>query len=95
MFIDAVEHEIEVHEDARFFLATDDETTKDTLRSRFADRIITPETPASRSDISGIRSGLAAMWTLAATQTIYGSAGSSFSVMAAKVGGNQLQILSK
>jgi len=95
MFIDAVEHEIEVYEDARFFLATDDEATKDTLRSRFSDRIITPETPASRSDISGIRSGLAAMWTLAATQTIYGSAGSSFSVMAAKVGGNQLQILSK
>jgi len=35
------------------------------------------------------------MWTLAATSTIYGSAGSSYSVMAAKIGENQLQVLTQ
>jgi hypothetical protein len=32
------------------------------------------------------------MWTLAATQKIYGSAGSSFSPMAASIGGTPLEI---
>ena len=32
---------------------------------------------------------------LASTTTIYGSAGSSYSVMAAKIGDNNLEILSK
>lgn len=35
------------------------------------------------------------MWTLAATSTIYGSAGSSYSVMAAKIGENRLQVLTQ
>lgn len=95
LFIEAGDRELATHEDTRFFVATDDEPTKDELRRHFGDRIITADTPAARSSTDGIRGGLADMWTLARTSVIYGSAGSSFSTMAAKVGGNKIVVLTK
>lgn len=95
LFTDAAQREIDLHEDTRIFLATDDEPTKQALKAQFGNRIITSDKPAARNGIAGIRGGLAEMWTLAATSTIYGSAGSSYSVMAAKIGENQLQVLTQ
>jgi hypothetical protein len=67
---------------------------KHELKERFGQRIITPSATASRNDIEGIRGGLADMYTLAATCHIYGSAGSSFSPMAASIGNTPLEIIS-
>ena len=95
LFVDAARREIDQHNDTRIFLATDDETTKTALKAEFGDRIITSPKPAARNSIAGIRGGVAELWMLASTSTIYGSAGSSYSIMAAKIGDNNLEILSK
>ena len=95
LFVDAARREIDQHDDTRIFLATDDEATKTALKAEFGNRIITSPKPAARNSIAGIRGGVAELWMLASTTTIYGSAGSSYSVMAAKIGDNNLEILSK
>ena len=85
LFIDAAQREIDLHDDTRIFLATDDEGTKTALKAEFGNRIITSSKPAARNSIAGIRGGVAELWMLASTSTIYGSAGSSYSVMASKI----------
>ena len=95
LFVDAARREIDQHDDTRIFLATDDEGTKTALKAEFGNRIITSSKPAARNSIAGIRGGVAELWMLASTSTIYGSAGSSYSVMAARIGDNNLEILSK
>ena len=95
LFIDAAQQEINLHDDTRIFLATDDEGTKTALKAEFGNRIITSSKPAARNSIAGIRGGVAELWMLASTSTIYGSAGSSYSVMASKIGENKLEVLSK
>lgn len=93
LFIKSIKQEIETHDDARFFLATDSNEVKQQLSKLFGQRIITPAEEAKRDSIDGIRGGLADMWTLAATQRIYGSALSSFSPMAASIGGIPLTVI--
>lgn len=95
LFIAAGEKEIALNPSTKIFLATDDEMVKEELYGIFGDRIITADKQADRSGTDGIRGGLTDMYTLSRTDTIYGSAGSSFSVMAAKVGGNRLVILER
>lgn len=95
LFIAAGEKEIALNPSTKIFLATDDEGVKGELSGIFGDRIITADKQADRSGTDGIRGGLTDMYTLSRTDTIYGSAGSSFSVMAAKVGGNRLVILER
>ena len=95
LFIDAAQREIDLPDDTRILLATDDEGTKTALKAEFGNRIITSSKPAARNSIAGIRGGVAELWMLASTSTIYGSAGSSYSVMASKIGENKLEVLSK
>ena len=93
LFVDKVKEEIDRHEDSKVFLATDDEAVKQEFRELFGQRVITPTAVATRSSVEGIRGGLVDMYTLAATQKIFGSAGSSFSTMAASVGGVSCEVL--
>ncbi len=95
LFIEAGKKEIGKNAATKIFLATDDEGVKKEMTGIFGDRIITPQQSADRDSTDGIRGGLTDMYTLARTAVIYGSAGSSFSVMAAKIGGNKLVILEK
>lgn len=93
LFIKHIKQEIDTHEDSCFYLATDSNQVKQELIHLFGERIITSSEDASRDNITGIRGGLADMWTLAATQKIYCSALSSFSPMAASIGGVPLQVV--
>lgn len=93
LFTDAADREIDAHSDTRIYLATDDEPTKAELRRRYGDRVITPAVPAARNSASGIQGGLIDMYTLARTAVIYGSAASSFSRMASKLGAARLIVL--
>lgn len=95
LFLQKVEAAIEAHADTKVFLATDSTAVKHLLTSRFGSRIITPGQEARRDSTDGIRGGLADMYTLARTNIIYGSAGSTFSPMAARIGGNEIEILSR
>ena len=93
LFIKKVREEIELHNDTKVFLATDSTDVKKEFIAAFGSRIITPQEDACRDSISGIRGGIIDLWTLASTQKIYGSAGSSFSPMAASIGGVPLEIM--
>lgn len=93
LFINKVREEIELHDDTKVFLATDSAEVKKEFIAAFDSRIITPKEDACRDSISGIRGGVVDLWTLASTQKIYGSAGSSFSPMAASIGGVPLEIM--
>ncbi len=95
LFIEAGKQEIDGHPDTKIFVATDDEPTKRQLREIFGDRLMMQQVEADRGSTQGIRGGLIDMYTLARTKVVYGSAGSSFSMMAAKIGGNKLVTLTK
>lgn len=95
LFIDKVKEEIDTHADTTVFLATDSDEVKNELRKIFGTRIITPNKEACRNNIEGIRGGLIEMWTLSTTQKIYGSVGSSFSAMAASIGGTKFEMVKK
>jgi len=95
LFIDKGHNELALHPELTIFLATDSEEVKLQMQQEFGKHIVTSGHEASRDSIQGIQEGLADMWTLAKTQKIYGSAGSSFSQMAAKIGGNKLEILER
>ena len=75
------------------YLATDSEEVKREMKERYGDRIFCSGKKADRGSLEGIREGITDMYTLARTQKIYGSYQSSFSDMAAQIGGTPLEIL--
>lgn len=94
LFIEAARREKEACSGLRIFLATDSEEVKREFQDTFGDSVITSRQPADRGSVEGIKSAVAEMWTLASTRKIYGSAGSSYSTMAASVGQTTVEILS-
>lgn len=95
LFTDAIDREAEAHADLRIYLATDDEATKAALFDRYGDRILTSPAEATRESANGIREALVEMLTLSCTQHIYGSAGSTFSPIAACLGDVPITILQR
>ena len=93
LFVDRMRALINERPAQRFFLATDDEPTKQQLRRLFGPAIVTAESRAERGTVKGIQAAVAEMFTLARASCIYGTADSSFSVMASRIGGNRLHIL--
>ena len=79
----------------KFFLATDDAAVKQRLETKFAGRIITQQTRLSRSDSEGMLGSVVDLWTLAATKKIIGSFGSSYSELAAELGGIEMVLPSR
>lgn len=95
LFYQAIDQAIERYTDTRVYVATDDEPTKAAMRQRYGNqRIITAVAAARRDSVSGLQDAVVEMWTLAATSHIYGSAGSSFSEIAARLGHTPFTILS-
>lgn len=93
LFINKVKEEIDNHDNTMVFLATDSNDVKAEFIKTFGNCIITPMEEASRGDLQGIRGGLAEMYALASTKKIYGSKGSTYSIMAADIGGIEMQTL--
>lgn len=103
LFIEAIDREQEsssrmaAYHGAPFsiYLATDDEATKEALRRRYGKRVITSEAEATRESTDGIRDALVEMYALSRTRQIYGSAGSTFSPIAACLGDVPITILQR
>ena len=93
LFENKIKEEIEKNPDTCIFLATDDEPTKKTLTAEFPGRILTSSKAAERGTVDGIQDALAEMYALASCERIYGSAGSSFSIIASKLKQTPLCIL--
>lgn len=77
------------------YLATDDEATKVALRKRYGKRVIMSNAKATRESTDGIRDALVEMYALSRTRHIYGSAGSTFSPIAACLGDVPITILQR
>ena len=100
LFIEAIDKDLERYEKAlsplyTIYLATDDEATKEIMRKRYGDRIITSDVKASRESVDGIREALVELFALSRTSHIYGSAGSTFSPIAACLGNVPITILQR
>ena len=93
LFIEAMENAIELEEQTNFYLATDSESDKQLLIEKFGNRIITSPYPAERNTIEGMKNAVVDLYALSRTHTIFGSYYSSFSEIAAELGGCKLHIL--
>ena len=83
----AMNREIQHNFNTRFFLSTDDETLKRTLVQQYSDRIITQRTSVCRDTLEGMEEAVVDLWCLAGTCKLLGSYWSSFTDMAAELGG--------
>jgi len=95
LFTDVLDREAEAHSDLRIYLATDDEATKSALRQRYGERLLMSDAEATRESTNGIRDALVEMLALSRTSHIYGSAGSTFSPIAACLGDVPITILQR
>lgn len=95
LFENKMQELLDMKQAEQFFLATDDKSVENQMKSRFGDRIICHDNKKfSRSDAQGMLDGLIDMLALSRCGCIYGSYGSTFSRMAAYLGDKELIILS-
>lgn len=93
LFKDRMSAEIEKNPGARFFLASDDVETKSELVHEFGDRIVTRRVVKDRFDKGGIEDAVIDLMLLSRMRSVWGSFGSSFSVVASQIKGIPLEIL--
>lgn len=74
-----------------YYLSTDDEQVKTQLQSEFGDRLFTRSIPLSRSNTAGMQEAVIDLFLLSRTSKIIGSHASSFSAVAAEIGGTSLE----
>lgn len=85
--------EIQARPDVRFYLATDDADIKQRLLDRFGkERIITAQTPLRRDSQEGMHGAVIDLFALSRTEKLIGSYYSSYSEIAAELGGIELVI---
>ncbi|MCW5515596.1 hypothetical protein [Muriicola sp. Z0-33] len=87
-FVSIVDKEIERDPKVSFFVSTDDEETKQHLISNYGDKIIYNEISSyDRNDPLAVKDAVVDLYCLAATSKLFGSHHSSFSQVAAIIGG--------
>ena len=89
LFCDAMKREIELCENTKFYVATDESE----LKRIFGNRILSIDTDCNRNSLQGIKDAVKEMWLLSRTSKIYGSFYSSYSEVASQLGGIPLNIL--
>lgn len=95
LFIKQMEEIVEHQPDTTFYLATDSEEEKQTLRQAFGNRIITSPHAAERHSLSGMQEALIELYMLSRTSRIIGSMQSSYSETAAQIGRIQCEFINK
>jgi len=96
LFENAMDMEIELDSDVKFFLATDSAETEAHLRQLYGERIIVhKKSSLDRNNVAAIRDAMVDLYCLSKTKKIIGSFASSFSEVAAQISGLELVILDK
>lgn len=95
LFIKQMEEIVEHQPDTIFYLATDSEAEKLTLKQAFGNHIITSPHAAERHSLSGMQEALIELYMLSRTSKIIGSMQSSYSETAAQIGGIQCTFINK
>lgn len=83
---------MEQYPDAKFYIASDDAEVKWRLRDTFKGRTLAQETDGLRDNAFSLGEALVDLCCLAATRRVIGSYWSSFSDLAAEIGGVPLEI---
>jgi hypothetical protein len=93
LFFEAMDAIVKANPAQRFYLATDDESTKMAMTERYGEALLMSSSKAERGTVEGIKDAVVEMFTLARCREIYGTADSSFSVIASRIGDIHLTIL--
>lgn len=94
LFVIRMDQEIALNPDIHFYIASDSMNEKLELQKQYGDRIIMSLKEVQRNNKDGIIDALIELYILSRTCKIYGSAHSSFSTLAASIGGVELEIVS-
>jgi hypothetical protein len=94
-FIASMRSAIEQNNETNFYVASDSTEEKNHLKSIFGNRIVTREISLRRDTEKGIIDALVELYTLSKTKQIIGSAGSTYSTLAADIGKIPIEILSQ
>lgn len=92
-FVAAMQREVEHNSHVRFYVATDDDAVKRMLQARFAGRIVTQHVQGGRADLVGMEEAVVDLFVLSRTDKLLGSYWSSFTDMAAEMGGMSVEIV--
>lgn len=93
LFYKAIDEELKLNNSLSIYLATDSENVKEDFKNKYGNRIFFSTSEADRNSVSGIMDAVAEMYVLSMTNIIYGSYGSSYSEVAAALGGIPLIVL--
>lgn len=95
LFIERMQAEIEKENQTKFYLATDSEEDKESLRKVFGERIITSPREADRGSLQGMEDALIELYTLSKASRIIGSFRSTYSEAAALIGKIPCEVMIK
>lgn len=94
-FENIAEKLIKENNKVKIFVATDDELTKSYFKEKFMDNILYNKTPARRDTKEGIIDAAAELYIMSSSRHIYGSYWSSYSEIAALMGGCPLTVVKR
>ncbi|MDR2814211.1 MAG: hypothetical protein LBB79_06105 [Prevotellaceae bacterium] len=95
LFIEKMKSEIAADPTTCFYVASDSVEEKKALIDLWGDKIITRENFVRRDTKEGIIEAVVELYTLASTQKIYGSSGSSYSMLASELKNTPIEILTQ
>lgn len=90
-----IEQEINKDRNVKFYIASDDKTTKEDIKKRYGDHIITYMDNSGRNSLHGMEFAVFDLFCLSKTRKIIGSYWSSYSAIAAKLGHIELEYARK
>lgn len=90
-FTNMMDEEIKKNTNTKFYVASDDNNVKETLKLRYSKRIITLMDDTNRNSLEGMKFAVLDLFCLSKTNKIIGSVGSSYSQIAAEIGGIQVK----
>lgn len=95
LFEEVIEKEIAKEPDTKFYIATDDASTASYLYIKYPNNVLPPQKDKilKRGSKEGMKQAVVDLYSLARTSGIYGSNGSTFSIMAAQLYNIPLTIL--
>lgn len=95
-FFEEMQKELEQDHACRFFVATDDGEVEREIFHRFGDRVFFKDNKSwGRDQTDGMLDACVDLWALSKCRKILGSKGSTFGMIAAKIGSKELKIVTK
>lgn len=95
-FLAEMQKELERDPDCRFFVATDDHEVESEIVQRFGEFVFFKDNKSwGRSQTDGMLDACVDLWALSRCRKILGSKGSTFGMIAAKLGSKELKIVRK